>query len=59
MKSIKATYPIKTGEKFGTFNVTDNFVETHHQTEKAAKRNVSSRQKSWGKDKKFEVVIIK
>jgi hypothetical protein len=53
------TYPVKKDEKYGVYNITDKWVESHHRSEKAADRKCNSRQKHWGKEKQFKVVEIK
>ena len=62
MKIVKvdpaSRYPLLKGEKFGVFNITEDYVESHHRTEKAADKYRAKRQKHGGNDMLFEVVKL-
>jgi hypothetical protein len=58
MRKQESGHKVKNGEKYGVFNVTDNWIESHHRSLNSAKKVCAKRQKHWGKDMSFEVVEL-
>ena len=58
MRKQETKCKIMKGEKYGTYNITQDFVENHHRTLKAAERKVASRRVRAPRCFKFEVVEL-
>jgi len=58
MERIKCKRKITKDCSYGVYNITDGYVETHHRTEKAAKKQCKVRERHWRPDKTFKIVLI-